>query len=54
MQFLLVSTDTGILVLNLVVASLVISIVALAATRLVRKRDSLRHSILCIGIYESR
>jgi len=50
MQFLLLSKDTGILVLNLVVASLAISMIALAASRLVRKRDSLRHSILCIGI----
>ncbi|MFN7450593.1 MAG: M56 family metallopeptidase [Pirellula sp.] len=50
MQFLLLSKNTGILVLNLVVASLAISMVALAASRLVRKRDSLRHSILCIGI----
>jgi beta-lactamase regulating signal transducer with metallopeptidase domain len=50
MQFLLLSKDTGILMLNLVVASLAISMVALAASRLVRKRDSLRHSILCIGI----
>ena len=50
MQFLLLSKDTGILVLNLVVASLAISMVALAASRLVRKRDSLRHSILCSGI----
>jgi beta-lactamase regulating signal transducer with metallopeptidase domain len=50
MQFLLLSKDTGILVLNVVVASLVISMIALAASRLVRKRDSLRHSILCSGI----
>ncbi len=50
MQFLLLSKGTGILVLNLVVASLVISMIALAASRLVRKRDSLRHSILCSGI----
>lgn len=50
MQFLLLSTNTGILVLNVVVASLVITTIALAASRLVRKRDSLRHSILCSGI----
>lgn len=50
MRLFILSPSSGMLVLNLVAASLVISLVALAAARLARSADSLRHGILCVAL----